>query len=79
MNGTTSAVPLLHDYLAESARRLPEKIALVAGDARLTYAELDRRANALAATLARRGVGRGIGSSCSPTTARRRSSPSGRP
>ena len=59
MNGTSSAVPLLHDYLSESARRLPEKVALVTADARLTYAELDRRANALAATFVRRGVARG--------------------
>ena len=53
------AVPLLHDFLADSARRLPEKIALVAGDTHLTYAEIDRRANALAATLVARGVERG--------------------
>jgi amino acid adenylation domain-containing protein len=55
MNG----VPLLHDYLSESARRLPEKVALVARERRLTYAELDARANALAHALVRRGVARG--------------------
>lgn len=54
-----SAVPLLHDYLAASARRLPDKIALVCKQARLSYAELDRRANALAHALVRRGVARG--------------------
>jgi amino acid adenylation domain-containing protein len=55
MNG----VPLLHDYLLESARRLPEKIALVCQKQRLSYAEIDARSNALAYALLRRGVGRG--------------------
>jgi len=54
-----SAIPLLHDYLADSARRFPDKVALVAGAERLSYAEIDARANALAATLARTGVERG--------------------
>ena len=52
-------VPLLHDYLAESAARLPDKIALVAQGQRYSYAELDGRANALANTLVARGVERG--------------------
>jgi amino acid adenylation domain-containing protein len=52
-------VPLLHDYLAESAARLPDKIALVAQGQRYTYADLDGRANALANTLVARGVERG--------------------
>jgi amino acid adenylation domain-containing protein len=52
-------VPLLHDYLADSAARLPDKIALVAQGQRLTYAEIDSRANALAHTLAAKGVERG--------------------
>jgi amino acid adenylation domain-containing protein len=55
MNG----VPLLHDYLLESARRLPDKIALVCQKQRLSYAEIDGRSNALAHALLRRGVGRG--------------------
>ena len=55
MNG----VPLLHDYLHESARRLPDKIALVCQKQRVSYAELDQRSNALAHALLRRGVGRG--------------------
>lgn len=53
------AVPLLHDYLAASARREPDKIALVCAGSRVTYAELDARAAALAAGLAARGVARG--------------------
>jgi long-chain acyl-CoA synthetase len=46
-------------FLAESARRFPGKIALVAGAQRLTYAELAARAAAFAAELRRLGVGRG--------------------
>ena len=50
---------LLHDYLLGSARRLPDKIALVAQGQRLSYRELDERSNALANALAQRGVARG--------------------
>ena len=53
------AVPLLNDYLSASARRLPDKVALVCGEVRLTYRELDERSNALAHTLNARGVNRG--------------------
>jgi amino acid adenylation domain-containing protein len=55
----THVVPQLHDFLADSATRLPEKLALVAGDARLTYAEIETKANALARALVARGVERG--------------------
>lgn len=54
-----AAVPLLHDYLIDSARRLPDKIALVCDGQRLSYAEIDERSNALAHALARCGIGRG--------------------
>ncbi len=54
-----NAVPLLHDYVHDSARRLPDKTALVAGDQRLTYAVIEARSNALAHALVRRGVARG--------------------
>jgi amino acid adenylation domain-containing protein len=50
---------LLHDYLIEAARRLPEKVALVCDGLRHTYAELDRRSNRLAHALRARGVERG--------------------
>jgi amino acid adenylation domain-containing protein len=50
---------LLHDYLIESARRLPSKVALVCGGQRLTYGEIDARSNQLARGLRRRGVERG--------------------
>ena len=52
-------VPLLQDYLAGSAARLPDKVAVVAQGQRFTYAEIDARANALANTLRARGVTRG--------------------
>ncbi len=55
----TPAVPLLHDYLTDSARRLPHKVALVCRSGRFTYSQLDRRANALAHALVRSGVERG--------------------
>jgi amino acid adenylation domain-containing protein len=52
-------VPLLQGYLIESARRLPQKTALVCGRERITYGELERRSNALANALADVGVKRG--------------------
>lgn len=54
-----NAVPLLHDYLIDSAARLPDKVALVCQGRRFTYGELDAQSNALANALARRGVERG--------------------
>lgn len=54
-----SAAPLLHDLLARSARRFPDKVALVCDGQRLTYAELDARSNALAHAFVRHGVARG--------------------
>lgn len=53
------AVPLLHDYLERSAARLPGKVALVYQEQRLTYADLEARANRFASGLVRLGVGRG--------------------
>jgi amino acid adenylation domain-containing protein len=50
---------LLQDYLTNSARSLPDKVALVCGKERLTYAELDARSDALAHSLAAAGVQRG--------------------
>lgn len=46
-------------FLIDSARRFPEKVALVADGRRLTYAELDAASNRVAAALAAHGVGRG--------------------
>lgn len=53
------AIPLLHDYLSHSAARLGDKVALVCGRQRLTYGEIEARANAVAQHLADAGVIRG--------------------
>ncbi len=47
----------LHGMVEEQARRTPDAVAVRCGDARLTYAELDRRAAAVASVLAARGAG----------------------
>jgi amino acid adenylation domain-containing protein len=52
-------VPLLHDYLEFSAGRLGDKVALVCGKQRVTYAEIDARVDALAHELAASGTGHG--------------------
>lgn len=49
------AVNLAH-LLTQTARRLPDETAIVHGDTRWTWAELDRRVDALAAELRGRGV-----------------------
>ncbi|QDU24190.1 class I adenylate-forming enzyme family protein [Urbifossiella limnaea] len=46
-------------FLADSAARHPDKTALVVGDARVSFAELDATANRLAHALRARGAGRG--------------------
>jgi amino acid adenylation domain-containing protein len=50
---------LVDDLLRRAAERTPAKVALVCGRSRLTFAELDAAADAIAAGLARRGVRRG--------------------
>ncbi|HZZ92509.1 MAG TPA: AMP-binding protein [Usitatibacter sp.] len=50
---------LLHQFLDDSARRLPGKVALVCRDERYTYEDIDARANVLAHALRQRGVQRG--------------------
>jgi amino acid adenylation domain-containing protein len=49
----------LEEFLEESARRLGGKTALVAGDRRLTYDDIERQANRLAHCLIASGVARG--------------------
>ncbi len=49
----------LADLLQRSAARFPRKIALVYGDLRQTYAELDDTVNRCANAIAARGIGRG--------------------
>jgi amino acid adenylation domain-containing protein len=54
----TAAVPQLHDYLTESAQRLPDRVALVCQGRRLTYGEIEAESNRLAHALVRQGVRR---------------------
>jgi amino acid adenylation domain-containing protein len=54
-----NGVPQLHDYVIDSAQRLPEKVAIVCRERRVTYGEFERQSNALAHALKRRGVRRG--------------------
>ncbi|MFH9011597.1 amino acid adenylation domain-containing protein [Streptomyces sp. NPDC017943] len=49
---------LVHERFAAQARRTPDRIALSHGEERVTYAELDARATALAHTLLAAGVRR---------------------
>ena len=49
----------VEQFLRDSARRCDDKVALVAGDARVTYRELDRASDRLAGALAERGIARG--------------------
>ena len=49
----------VESFLELSARQWPDKIALVCGDRRVTYAELEQTANRLAHALMAEGVGRG--------------------
>ena len=49
----------VEEFLRSSARRSPGKTALVAGQARLTFKELDLASDRLAATLVANGVKRG--------------------
>jgi fatty-acyl-CoA synthase len=46
-------------FLARSAAVYPDKPAVIYGERRFTYAELDARCRRLASALARRGIGRG--------------------
>jgi len=50
---------LVQDFLQNSAERFPDKVALVCGDRRLTYAEVEAQANQLARALIAHGVERG--------------------
>jgi acyl-CoA synthetase (AMP-forming)/AMP-acid ligase II len=47
---------LIHDFLEESARVLPDKCALVHGDLRVSYGELNQEANRLAHWLIEIGI-----------------------
>ena len=53
------AIPLLHDFLHHTARRLPAKVAISCRGRTLTYAALEADSNSFAHALRRRGVARG--------------------
>ena len=55
--GEPAAEICLHHLFAAQAARVPDAVALVAGEARLSYAELDRRAGLLARRLRAQGAG----------------------
>jgi amino acid adenylation domain-containing protein len=50
---------LLHRWIEEKARAIPEAVAVVSADRALSYGELDRRAGDLARRLSDRGAGPG--------------------
>jgi amino acid adenylation domain-containing protein len=49
----------LHERFSEVAERAGDSVAVLAGDQRITYRELERRSNQLARELAGRGIGAG--------------------
>ncbi|MFH8290081.1 MupA/Atu3671 family FMN-dependent luciferase-like monooxygenase [Streptomyces sp. NPDC018059] len=60
LNDTSREYPraeLVHERIAEQARRTPEATAVVHGGVRLSYAELDSRSDRLARSLIARGAG----------------------
>jgi len=56
---THSEIQFVQDFLENSARRLPEKVALICEGQRLTYGEIDQMANRLANALLDHGIQRG--------------------
>ncbi|ASS75397.1 hypothetical protein CIG75_10615 [Tumebacillus algifaecis] len=48
----------IHERFDDQAMRLPDRVAVVCGNGKLTYRELQEKANQLAQELRRRGVGR---------------------
>ncbi|MDE2150257.1 MAG: amino acid adenylation domain-containing protein [Gammaproteobacteria bacterium] len=66
-NATAAEFPRnsrIESLIASQAARTPDAVALVAGSRRLSYRELDQRANAVAAALRERGVGKLVGLCC---------------
>src|SRR5512140_2339915 len=52
-----SSDPCIHELVSAQAARTPSALAVVCGNAQLTYRELEARANQLAHVLIARGVG----------------------
>ena len=67
--GISSARTMAHgEILARWGRSRPDKVAFVCGERSVTYAEMDRRANAVANAFAGGGWPRGTGWACSWAT-----------
>ncbi len=49
---------LMHDWLTRSSEKHPDKTAVVFGDQRMSYADLDKTSNQMAASLIRSGIKR---------------------
>ncbi len=59
-NRTSAELPqadLLHDFVSRQAESTPDAVALIVGDQRLRYRELNEKANQIAHYLIRRGAG----------------------
>ncbi|WP_239166995.1 non-ribosomal peptide synthetase [Actinoplanes italicus] len=60
LNAGTAELPPaggIHELFAEQARTRPDAVAVICGDERVTYAELDTAANRVAHRLRRHGIG----------------------
>jgi len=55
----TNQIQLIHHFLEHSAARLPDKIALIHEDIRVTYSEINEAANLLAHWLLKHGISKG--------------------
>lgn len=60
MEETSRIARCIHEVFESRAAAMPDRISVVLGDARLTYRELNERANRLAHFLRKRGVGPGV-------------------
>ncbi len=62
LNDTAAVYPqdqCVHELFEQHAAKMPDKTAVVAADAKLTYRQLNQRANRIAHTLIEQGVGKG--------------------
>ncbi|MGH3434878.1 MAG: acyl-CoA synthetase [Sciscionella sp.] len=59
MTNTSRRAVNIAELLTQTARRLPEAYAVISGDTRWTWRNLDRKVDALAQRLRQRGIGRG--------------------
>ena len=60
MDEISSAAHCIHEVFEDRAAHTPERVAVALGGTRLTYRELNQRANQLAHFLRKRGVGPGV-------------------